>query len=583
MARRRAAEVAADPHDALVAEYRARLAEPAILPESAWEPVRIGPTWQIVDGHWLLPERTLGWDVLGWCGTWLQHEGKPWRFTLEQARFLLWWYALDEDGAFLYRDGVLQRLKGWGKDPIGACIAAVEALGPCRFGGWRQDGSPIAITAADAWVQTAAVAIKQTKNTMRLFPSLFTPAAKRRYRIQVGKEQVHALDGEAFIEALTSSPGTLEGARATFVLLNETHHWTASNEGLEMSATIERNATKSPDGAARTLRITNAYEPSVDSVARQDREAYEKALEGEIVDSGLLYDSLEAPPDAPLTAEDAPAVVAAIRGDSIWLNIDRIIKSILDIRNPPSRSRRFWYNQITGTEDAWCDPLQWDARARPDIVVKAGTQLALFFDGSKSDDATVLIGSRISDGHVITLGVWQKPPGKRGETWLAPRSEVDACVTEVFKRFKIVGFYADPSHTKDDETLERYWDGLIDDWHRRYGAVLKVKATAGKQAHSVMWDMTSPERTSLFTAAAERTLAEIERGELTHDGDLRLRSHVHNARRWPNRYGVSLGKVHRESAKKVDAAVGMVGARMVRRDYLNKNPKKARSGRVTGI
>jgi hypothetical protein len=26
----------------------------------------------------------------------------------------------------------------------------------------------------------------------------------------------------------------------------------------------------------------------------------------------------------------------AIRGDSVWLNIDRIVASILDTRNPPS-------------------------------------------------------------------------------------------------------------------------------------------------------------------------------------------------------------------------------------------------------
>jgi hypothetical protein len=40
--------------------------------------------------------------------------GEPWRFTDEQYRFLLWWYAIDESGRFIYRRGVLRRLKGWG-------------------------------------------------------------------------------------------------------------------------------------------------------------------------------------------------------------------------------------------------------------------------------------------------------------------------------------------------------------------------------------------------------------------------------------------------------------------------------------
>lgn len=75
----------------------------------------LGNTWRVhEDGSWYLPERTLGWQVLGWCSSYLQNEdGEPWKFTLEQVRFILWWYAVDGRGRFLYRTGVLQRLKGW--------------------------------------------------------------------------------------------------------------------------------------------------------------------------------------------------------------------------------------------------------------------------------------------------------------------------------------------------------------------------------------------------------------------------------------------------------------------------------------
>lgn len=34
--------------------------------------------------------------------------------TKEQKRFILWWYAIDAQGKFIYRDGVLGRIKGWG-------------------------------------------------------------------------------------------------------------------------------------------------------------------------------------------------------------------------------------------------------------------------------------------------------------------------------------------------------------------------------------------------------------------------------------------------------------------------------------
>jgi hypothetical protein len=588
-------------HADVVAWYREALAEPAVFPwlGTEWEPVRVGPTWQTTeDGHWLLPEATIGWDVLGWCGTELQLTlGEPWRFTLEQARFVLHWYSVDELGRWVYTDGVLQRLKGWGKDPMAGCLSYVEALGPCRVA-YMENDQPVATDCPTAWVQLPAVSLEQTKNTMRLMPGLITPAAKAFYGVQIGKELIHACGDERLIQAVTSSPTTLEGARATAVFPNETQHWKQGNDGHEMAQVIERNATKSADGAARRLAITNAYEPSEDSVAQRDREAWEAEADGKTAMSGIMYDSLEAPPDAPLALEQLEGesreewdertiatvceVVRAIRGDSYWLDPRRIAGSVLDPRNPPSRSRRFWYNQITATEDAWVDPLKFDGCVDVDVVVADGDELALFFDGSKSDDATALVACRISDGHVVTKAMWQKPPKGRADGWIVPRGDVDAEVERIFATSNVVAFFADPSHTLDDETQDRFWDGLIDEWHRRYKDRLRIWAVPGKSGHAVMWDMTSPARSAEFTAAAERCAGEIERGELTHDGDGRLRRHVHNAKRYPNRYGVSLWKGHRESPRKIDLAVCMVGARMVRRVVLNGPQPKKRTGRAIG-
>lgn len=81
------------------------------------KPFTIGPTWKRGDdGMFVRPAFTLGWHVLAWTGAYLQHAtGRPWRYTSEQVRLVLWWFAMDPDtGEFLYRDAVLQRLKGWG-------------------------------------------------------------------------------------------------------------------------------------------------------------------------------------------------------------------------------------------------------------------------------------------------------------------------------------------------------------------------------------------------------------------------------------------------------------------------------------
>ncbi|WP_037576786.1 terminase [Phaeacidiphilus oryzae] len=562
------------------------------------QPVAIGPTWRRgPDGKFVLPAFTLGWQCLAWTGTYLQHHvGAPWRYTSEQARLTLWWYAMDPvSHRFLYRDGVLQRLKGWGKDPVKATWSAFEFVGPCRFGGIAEAGNPWGIPAGQpvgaqhpaAWVQIAAVSQDQTRNTMTLFPSIFTRRALEEFRIDLGKEIIYADKGRARIEAVTSSPRALEGGRPTFTSMGETHHWVESNGGHEMAAVIERNATKSADGQARTLADTNAYEPGEDSVAERTREAWESARSGRAADTGLFYDSLEAPAEALLTEEWIGPTLRAVRGDSVWLDIDRLKASILDIRNPPSRSRRFWFNQIVAAEDAFLAPYEWDACPHEGLQLASGDELVLFFDGSKSDDATGLVGCRVSDGLVVTLGVWQRPANWPDDTpWRVPREDVDGVVERAFAEYRPLAFFADPGSGHDDADGERYWDGYIDAWAQRYGKRLKVKAvTGGANRHAVLWDMRDRRRQQAFTEAVDRFYRDVLERQLLHDGHRVLRQHVANARRRTNAWGYTIGKEHRESARKIDLAVCAIGARMLRRTLLTsatweKRAKARGKGRV---
>jgi hypothetical protein len=555
----------------------------------------IGPTWTRDEfGNFIEPEFTLGHHVWRWAEDNLQHgAGQPWRFTSEQIRILFWWYAIDPtSGDFVYRDAVLQRLKGWGKDPFGATLSAAEFVGPCRWHGRIAKegeirgipaGQPVGKSHPEAWVQIAAVSKDQTRNTMIIFGSLFTKEAKAKYGIEVGKEIVYAHKGLSRIEAVTSSPRSLEGGRTTFTLLNETHHWIESNQGHEMAATIERNATKSADGAARTFAITNAFEPGEDSVAEQTRDAYEAAEAGRAEDTGILYDSLEAPPEAKLTRPWLAKVLEAVRGDSVWLNIPRIIQSILDVRNPPSRSRRFWYNQIAAAEDAWLARYEWDACKREDLTLSDGDEVVLFFDGSKSDDATGLAACRMSDGLVSTLGVWQKPsnwpaPETPGYVpYQVPREDVDGVVANAFSRFRVLAFFADPGSGKDDDG-EMYWDTYLDRWGQSHGKKLLLRAvTAGPKAHAIRWDMRNRRNQETFTDAVKRAHEDVLQRTLLHDGHKVMRTHVINARRRTNEWGITIGKEHRESPKKIDLAVCMVGARMLRRMVLNSPKNQKRS------
>lgn len=550
-------------------------------------PTIVGPTWQVgEDGNWLLPERTLGWQVLIWCGEWLQaRRGVPWQFTAEQARWLLWWFAVDDDGDFTYRDGVLQRLKGWGKDPLGACLSAVELVGPCRVnteGLVDQWGDPIGVEHEEAWIQCAAVSKDQTKNTMRLFPALFTPEAKREFSLQVLKEIVYAYGGERMIDAVTSSPATLEGARATFVLKNETQHWFAVGDGHEMADVIERNATKSEDGSARTLSITNAPEPGLDSTAERERDAYEAVAAGLAHDTGLLYDSIEAPPNAPLSVaplegesvEDHLArtkatlsvVILCVRGDATWLNVRRIVKSIIDRRNPPSRSRRYWYNQIVAAEDSWLARAEWDRVAMAtDLLVNFGDQITLGFDGSKSDDHSALIACHVDTGHLFQIKVWT-PNEHTGEV---DRHDIDATVRATFELYDVVGFFSD-LHP---------WESYVDAWAEELGGKLCVKAS---QTNAVAFDMRS--RQAEFVPAIESFHDAILEETQSHCGSKAFSQHAYNCRRLPGRFGVTVWKGHRESPRKIDAIPAATLARLCRQRYValpKSRKRRLRTGKAS--
>jgi hypothetical protein len=508
--------------------------------------VRIGP-----EG---LPRRTLGWQVLGWVTEYLLQPdgpdaGDPFRLTDEQARFLLWWYAVDDAGRFVYRAGVLRRMKGWGKDPLGAVLCAVEFVGPCRPDGAMPGDDPVAVPHYSAWVQTAAVAKEQTRNTMTLFPGLFSKRAIQEFGIDLGKEIIYAHRGRCRIESVTSSPRALEGGRATFVLMNETHHWLDNNEGHAMADVIARNAAKSRDGSSRTLHITNAHNPGEDSVAERAWEAYVKIAEGKSKATGFLYDSLEAPPDTVLRDRDSlRAGILAARGDSHWLDVDRLIEEINDPRTSPSVSRRFYLNQIVAAEDAWVAPHEWDARAEGWHPV-AGRSVTLGFDGSKSDDHTALVGCDAETGHVFTIGIWD-PENYGGE---APREDIDAAVKQAFARWDVVGFYSDLSP----------WESYVDKWSEEWGAALCVRASQG---HPIAWDFRTHQ--AAITKASEAFHDAIMEGVLTHDGDLTARQHVLNARNRLNNYGMTFGKEHRGSPRKVDWLAAAVLARLCRQDYI---------------
>lgn len=546
--------------------------------------VAIGPTWSLTpDGRRPLPKLSLGWEVIEWAEMWLlqpdgPRAGESWKFTDEQQRFILWFYELDERLRFVNRRAVYRRMKGAGKNPLAAVLCAVEFVGPCRPNGGKRevDGEPAGAEHQSAWVQTAAVSREQTRNSMSLMPSLFSPAAIEAYGIDLGKEIIYAHRGRARFEAVTSSPRALEGGRATFVVMDETHHWIRSNEGHAMADVIARNAAKSRDGASRVLAITNAHDPGEDSVAERDYQDYLKIAAGKSVASGFLYDSLEAPADTELapvgtgengevTTEDWARARASLyrgldaaRGDAKWLDIDRLIEEIRDPRTSPSMSRRFYLNQIVSGEEAWIRRDQWDERADTTKSIAPGDLITVGADGSKANDHTVISICRVSDAHIDMVKAFD-PEDYYGSI---PLDLVKAEIERLFGMYDVVGFFCDRQH----------FESTIMEWEQSYGNQLCVRAT---QLRPIEWDMSQSKKAGLTAMAYHDAILE---GAVTHSGNPELAQYHYNARRHvvrgltyeddPENRVFTFGKESAFSSKKVDGLASSMLAWKARQDYL---------------
>jgi phage terminase large subunit-like protein len=548
----------------------------------------VGPTWQkTADGRWHLPKRSLGWGILNWLAAFVNtpggdHAGESFMPTLEQARFILWWYAVDDEGRYTYREGVFRRMKGAGKDPLAAAMALAELCGPVAFSHFDADGDPVGKPRHAAWVQIAAVALDQTKNTFRLFPVMISKKLKETYGLEVNKFIIYSAAGGQ-IEAVTSAPASMEGNRPTFVIENEIQWWGAGpggeiNEGHAMHEVIEGNVTKIP--GSRRLAICNAHIPGYDTVAERAYDHWQDVQSGKAVDTKMLYDALEAPADTPVSeipsqkenpegyelgVKKLMEGLSVARGDSYWLPLEDILQSVLDTKNTITESRRKFLNQVNASEDAWIAPYEWD-RCQPETPLRPlerGDRIALGFDGSKSGDHTALCACRIEDGALFLIRSWVPEKYQNDEV---PREDVDAYVRSTFEKYDVVSFRADVKE----------FEAYVDQWGRDFKKRIKVNASPN---NPIAFDMRGQQKKFAFDC--ERFLDSVLEREVLHDGNPVLRQHVLNARRHPTNYdAISIRKASKDSSRKIDAAVTAVLAWGARQEFLMSRNNRGRGGAI---
>lgn len=429
-----------------------------------------------------IPDKTLGWGVLEWCSQNLANPdgefmGDPWMFSPEQARFVLWWYAVDENGRFCSRRGLLMRPKGWGKSPFLAAICSAELLGPVRFSHFdKVSGEPVGKPVPSPHIQLVAVSEAQTENTMSLIREMLQlgPASDN-YYLDIGRSRILSRHGR--IEPVTANAKTREGQRVTFACLDETHLWDQSNGGIKLAATIRRNLGKM---GGRSIETSNAYQPGEGSVAESSHQYFLDIEAGLITnDPGFLYDTAEAPKDAPYRGEGRRAGLICAYGDSCsenggWIDLDRIEQEMDDPATTEPDGRRFYFNQVVKGFSQWLNVEFWE-KLGANHYVSGSEKIALGFDGSIRNDSTALVACRLADGFIWPVAVWEKPDTD-DDSWEVPFLDVDRVLRETMASYDVQFVYADPAYWQD---IVGRWsldheDKVYEFWTHRRAAMAKA-------------------------------------------------------------------------------------------------------------
>lgn len=272
-----------------------------------------------------------------------------------------------------------------------------------------------------------------------------------------------------------------------------------------------------------------------------------KIATGEVEDPGFLFLSWEADEDWDLDnrAELEQAILQANPAVGGFLDLESKVASYTDTTVPRHEFRRYDLSHWTSAPDSWLELKTWmacrhrtyDAHGNEIggmIEPPEGTEIAIGFDGSKSRDSTGLYGCTIDSQHIFKIGTWERPNGD--PDWTVPRADVEAELVRAFKTWKVRHAYMDPPR----------WEKELEDWTARWPGRIVAWDTAVYETHA-------PAVGRFHQAVIDATL--------THDGDVTLARHIANARQKETRWGIVIQKEHKDSPRKIDAAVAAVLAR----------------------
>lgn len=421
--------------------------------------------------------------------------------------------------AFFYRRAQIVAPQKTGKGPWTAALICAEAVGPVVFDGWAAGGEvydcalhgcgcgwgyeyaagePMGTPWVKPLIQLLATSEDQTDNIYRPLQAM----ARNEFlasQMRTGEGFIR-LPNDGRIDPVTSKAQSKLGNPITFAAQDEVGLYGKSN-GLVKVAQTQRRGLAGMGG--RSLATTNAWDPTENSAAQQ-------TADSRVTDIFLFH---RMPPASWSYANKAERrrIHAYVYRGSTHVDLDAIEAEAAElIETDPAQAERFFGNRLVQGSGSWLVEGLWAGTEDGERRVDERTEICLGFDGSDNDDWTA-IRARTLDGFRFTprYGPDSRPSYWNPSEWNGriPRDEVNACVDEIFRRYKVKRMYCDPHD----------WQSEIGDWALRHGDDVVLE-----------W---ATYRTRAMFEALTRSVNDLVSGRSTHDACVATAQHVANARK----------------------------------------------------
>jgi phage terminase large subunit-like protein len=372
----------------------------------------------------------------------------------------------------------------------------------------RVEGAQVICVASDE--RQARIILNTARRMVELDPALYD-------RVQVFKDHLLEPHTDSTLFALPADPGALQGWDPSLAIVDELHVVTDD--------TFEAMAARAGK-RDRSLLLAISTPPKVgdDGVMRR---LVDHGRAGE--DSSFFFREFAAPAGCALDNEAAWALANPALDD--FLHRDAL-RATLPPKMRENAFRRYRLGQWVTLDGAWLPDGAWERCADPSAGIPDGADVVLGFDGSFSGDCTALVAVTVADRpHVHLVELWEAPEGARD--WRVPVVEVEDAIRAAARRWRVLEVAADPYRWQ--RSLE-----LLDGEGIPVGEFPQSPARMG------------PATARFYSAVVDQLL--------THDGISALARHVANAILKEDSRGARLSKEHKDSKRRIDAAVAAVMA-----------------------